>query len=131
MNTNNPFAANLWRWKCNIEEIDLDKPEPKIDIDELYKSEWSVDFERLMRNRLVMGCIRYGKMGHGSRPKGKPIYDRISSIRKRLDNFENDGNAEWLVDIANIALLIFEEKQHPNFNFESVDDGYHDVIIKK
>lgn len=114
-----------------MEEIDLDKPQPKININDLYKSEWSPDFEKLMRNRLVMGCLRYGPMGHGSQPKGKPTYDRCSSIRRRLENFEKDGNSEWLVDIANIALLIFEEHQHPNFNFDSVDDGYHDIVIKK
>jgi len=126
-----PFLDNLWRWKIGVDEIDLDKPQAKINIEDLYKSEWSPEFEKLMRNRLVMGCLRYGNMGHGSTPEGKPTYDRSASIRRRLDNFERDGNAEWLVDIANIALLIFEEQQHPNFNFESIDDGYHDIVIKK
>ena len=45
-------------------------------IDELKASEWSPEFEQLMRNRLVMGGLRYGKLG----AKGKPVYDRMTSI---------------------------------------------------
>lgn len=123
------FLSNLWKWKCGMKE-EPEKPEP-IDIQSLRETEWSVDFERLMRNRLVMGALRYGLMGHGSTPKGKPKYNRIKSIQKRLKFYEETGNAEWLVDIANMALLMFEEHQHPNFHFSPVDDGYHDEIIKK
>jgi len=128
---NKLFLDNLWRWKVGIEEKDLYKSEMKIDLESLKKTEWSVDFEALMRNRLVMGAVRYGIMGHGSIPKGKPTYDRIESIRKRLNFFEESGNAEYLVDRANIALLIFEERQHPNFHFDAKDDGYHCNIIKR
>lgn len=129
MNTKD-FLKNLWRWKCGLEEIDFDKAN-QIDLDELRKTEWSSEFENLMRNRLLMGSIRYGKMGHGSVPKNKPYYNRIESIRKRLSFFENTGNSEWLVDIANMCLLMFEERQHPNFHFESKDDEYHDEIVIK
>jgi len=122
------YLKNLWRWKCGLGEINFDESN-KININELRESEWSPEFEKLMRNRLIMGSIRYGRMGHGSTPKGKPKYDRCESIRKRLKFFEETGNAEWLVDIANMALLMFEEKQHKNFHFDSNDDGYHDNII--
>lgn len=100
-------------------------------LEELKYTEWSPEFEKLMRNRLILGALRYGRMGHRSIPKDKPKYDRCGSIRKRIKFFENTGNAEWLVDIANLALLMFEEHQHPNFHFNSVDDGYHDKIINK
>ncbi len=126
------FLKNLWRWKCGLPEEESDRPKKNnIDIEELRKTEWSPEFEKLMRNRLLMGALRYGVMGHGSVPENKPQYNRIESIRKRLKFFEESGNAEWLVDIANMALLMFEERQHPNFHFEAGDDGYHDEIIKK
>ena len=127
MNSND-YLKNLWRWKCGLPEIDFDRAN-HIDLEALKKSEWSPEFEKLMRNRLLMGSIRYGKMGHGSIPKGKPKYGRINSIRKRLGLYEETGNAEYLVDIANFALLLFEERQHPNFHFNSIDDGIHDEII--
>jgi hypothetical protein len=124
------FVKNLWLWKCGMPEIE-DVPQTSINIDQLAKSEWSTKFEQLMRNRLIMGAIRYGVMGHGSIPKGKPKYDRVASIKKRLQFYEDTGNAEWLVDIANMALLMFEERPHPNFHFDSVDDIYHDKPMKK
>lgn len=127
----NEFLNNLWRWKCGIPEVELGKPEVKIDFENLKKSEWSPEFEKLMRNRLILGSIRYGVMGHGSIPKGKPKYDRCNSIRKRIKAFEETGNAEFLVDVANFCLLLFEEKDHKNFHFESIDDGEHDKVISK
>lgn len=127
----NEFLNNLWRWKCGIPEVDLSKPVVKINFEDLKKSEWSTEFEKLMRNRLILGSIRYGLMGHGSIPKGKPKYDRCNSIRKRLKAFEQTGNAEFLVDVANFSLLLFEEKDHQNFHFESIDDGEHDKVISK
>lgn len=128
------FLKNLWRWKCGLPEVDgVSKQIPSVN--ELRKSEWSPRFEELMRNRLLMGAYRYGVMGHnGVRPKGKPMYDRCESIRQRLLRYEQSGNAEWLVDIANMALLMFEEQVHPNFHFNAVDEGedaYHDRIIQK
>jgi len=127
------FLNNLWRWKCGLPEL---QPEQTtfVDIKELRKTEWSPEFEQKMRNRLVFGAIRYGRMGHGRIPPGKPEYDRCASIRARLERFEKTGNSEWLIDIANMALLIYEERVHPNFHFAHVDgdaeDSYHDKIKK-
>lgn len=122
------FLMNLWRWKCNLPEIEGEEKEI-INFEELKKTEWSPEFEKLMRNRLLLGSIRYGRMGHGSIPKGKPRYDRVNSIIKRIKLFEETGNAEYLVDVSNFALLLYEERDHPNFHFESIDDGIHDKII--
>lgn len=118
------FLNNLWRWKCGLPEEELIKNLPPLE--SLKVTEWSPTFEQLMRNRLIFGAIRYGCIGHGGPPAGKPVYDRCRSIRVRLHKFEQTGNAEWLVDIANMALLMFEERQHPTFHFNSVDDDYHD-----
>ena len=130
------FLDNLWRWKCGLPELNYDESKDRFPtLEELRKSEWSNDFEQKMRDRLIFGAMRYGCMGHGSIPPGKPQYDRISSIRARLGFFEATGNAEWLVDIANMALLMYEERVHPNFHFKSVDgddaQAYHDEIIKE
>ena len=122
------FVRNAWRWKCGLPELPENK-QPTTSVEVLRKTEWSPRFEQLMRNRLIFGAYRYGRMGHGKTPAGKPHYDRCESIRKRLQFFEDTGNAEWLVDIANMALLMFEEKQHKNFHFDSIDDGYHDNVI--
>ena len=103
-------------------ELELGKP---ITLDELQQTEWSVDFEKLMRNRLVMGALRYGRIG----AKGKPKYDRINSMIKRLIKYQEDGNKEFLVDVANLCLLEFVESNHPKQHFSSIDDGDHVVEL--
>lgn len=66
-------------------------------------------FETLMRNRLIMGALRYGRL----HAPGKGTYNRPGGIVKRLQQYQETGNLECLVDIANLALLEFEEGTHP------------------
>lgn len=83
---------------------------------EAYKaSQWSPQFETYMRNRLLLGGMRYGK--NFTNEPGKPQYDRVKSIRKRLDDYEVTGNLEKLVDVANLCMLEFEEGRHPLRHF--------------
>jgi len=128
------FYDNLWLWKCGLPELDeVTKREYKKvpTLESLKKSEWSPMFEQFMRNRLIFGAMRYGQMGHGKIPEDKPRYNRCDSIRKRLIRFEETGNAEWLVDVANLSLLMFEEEDHPDWHFTSVEEGYHDDVLPK
>lgn len=120
------FLYNLWLWKCDLPEK-RKKQTPFINLKSLKKSEWSKRFEILMRNRLVFGAIRYGKI----KAKNKPIYNRIESIQKRLKLYNKTGNKEYLVDCANLCLLEFEESLHPNKHFNAIDDGEHVNIKKK
>ena len=98
----------------------LNKEKPMPSLEELKESEWDSAFESLMRNRLIMGAFRYGLFKDGARG-----YDRLTSIRQRLDLFESTGNGEHLVDVANLALMIYHYKDHTKFHFKSVDDGIH------
>lgn len=111
-----------------LEQAGIFKPSKRMpELNVLKQTEWSPQFEKLMRNRLIMGAIRYGCLG----VKGKPRYDRITSMRQRLDLFEASGNAEHLVDAANLCLLEFEEPNHPQFHFSACDDGIHTACIKE
>lgn len=104
--------------KHYFERVGMLKEVQRVDIESLRKSEWSIAFERLMRNRLIMGAIRYGKLHDNCKPK----YDRIESIISRLHKYNQTGNKEYLVDIANLCLLEFEEGTG---HFQSIDDGEH------
>lgn len=114
------FRLNAWRWKCGIPEIEDEKP-ILLNYRSLIKSEWDDHFETLMRNRLVLGAIRYGKINAPNKPK----YDRVASMIKRLNAYKDSGNMEMLVDVANLCLLEFVECHHPLKHFEAVDDGEH------
>ncbi len=102
----------------------LIQPSPaKYRLDDLAQSEWNADFERLMRNRLIMGALRYGVIG----APGKARYDRIGSIEKRLRTYRATGNKELLVDCANLCLMEFVECHHPLAHFDADDTGAHHV----
>jgi len=112
------YIANLWRWKCGLPE---NEETNSATFDDLKETEWSKEFEAYMRNRLIMGAIRYGKIG----AKNKPKYDRVESMIQRLNNYNSTGNKEFLIDVANLCLLEFVECNHPNQHFNSIDDGEH------
>lgn len=95
-------------------------PAPKHTLEELYRSQWSLRFEELMRNRLVMGGMRYGLL----HAPGKKQYDRVASVKKRVQLYAETGNLEHLVDVANECLLEFEESCHPLRHF-GAQDGEH------
>lgn len=89
-------------------------------LDELRQSQWSPLFETLMRNRLVLGGLRYGLL----KEEG-PRFDNVGSAIARLKRYQTDGNIEHLVDAANLCLVEFERGSHPKRHFYANDDGYH------
>ncbi len=102
--------------------------EPKgLDLSSLYRTEWSPAFEQLMRNRLVMGAMRYEPMKN---KRGKDAtYDYGNEIVRRINEYLKTGNKEFLVDVANMALLEFEFPYHPNAHFDN--EVQHNIHAKK
>lgn len=88
-------------------------------LDKLRQSEWCPKFEKLMRNRLIVGAYRYGGL-YKKRPKNITIF-HVNYIRDKLDQYEKTGNTEMLVDIANLALVEFVVGDHPNKHFKAED----------
>lgn len=88
-------------------------------LESLKITEWDDYFESLMRNRLVLSSFRYGLI------EDAKAYDYVTSMRQRLDLFDAKGNGEHLVDIANISMVVFKKKMHPQFYFSAQDDGIH------
>lgn len=116
------FLKNLWLWKCGKKE--KEKPTYRHYTPEIIRREnWSEEFEQLRFNRMYLGAYRYGTMKE-NKEKGVK-YNCIKSIKKRLLLYEETGNLEHLVDIANISMVEFVTSVHPNKHFESQDDGEH------
>lgn len=110
------FLMDAWRRLCGLPE-----PQAVPPLESLRRTEWSEEFEAYMRNRLVLGAMRYGLL----RGPGKRRYDRTQAIQCRLEAYCRTGNLEALVDIANLAMCEFIESHHPDKHFRSVDDGDH------
>lgn len=98
---------------------------PLVSLSELEKTEWCKEFEVLMRNRLLLGALRYGRM----RNKEKGNYSCIRYIINKLEMYCETGNTECLVDVANLALVEFVHSRHPNKHFAAQDDTTHAEVI--
>ena len=114
MGAEHDFMRNRLLQKAGL----VDPPKAKFTLKQLEQAQWCDKFEYYMRNRLLMGGLRYGLMGE----KGKPQYDSIASIEKRLKLYQETGNTEYLVDIANLCMVEFVEGKHPNKHFSATDD---------
>jgi len=88
---------------------------------QLKEESWSPRFEDLMRNRLLIGCYRYGRFG----PQQAAAYDMVPSIIKRLKTFKDDGNLEHLVDAANLCMLLFVHGESVGMMVTAQDDTDH------
>ena len=84
--------------------------------DKVRQIEWSTEFETAMRNRLLLGSIRYGKLGDAD----KPEYSRVEAMHRKLVEYTQTGNLECLVDNSNLSLCEFVESTHPKKHFHSV-----------
>jgi hypothetical protein len=116
------MKTNFQRMRERLEHAAGIFPPPRASasLERLRESEWSPRFESLMRNRLVMGALRYGPMA----PQRRLRPSFLPGLRKRLAQYGATGNAEFLVDVANLALLEFEIGHHPRRHF-AVTHGDH------
>jgi hypothetical protein len=111
------YDKNRWRLKKGYHETDLDNHI----LEQLEESEWSPRFERLRKNRLIIGAFRYGLLNDRRKKK----WNRIQVLIEKLELYKETGNTECLVDIANYAMLEFEEGNHPKKHFKSTHDVNH------
>lgn len=93
-------------------------------IDELKRTEWNQQFETYMRNRLLIGRFRYESFTERTTQ-----YDRVSSCVRRLQMYQETNNLEFLVDIANLCMVEFDDKSG-EYYFDSIDDGQHVEKVK-
>lgn len=80
------------------------------------------EFLDLMVNRLAVGHFRYVV---GS-PKGIK-YNVAKSLVARAEMYAATGNGELLVDLANLAMLEYDNPSHPDYHFEAGDDNHEHV----
>lgn len=95
---------------------------PRPPLESLRKTEWIPLFEQYMRNRLVMGAMRYETFEE--KMKGNN-YACLTYIRDKCDEYEKTHNLECLVDLANVAMIEFGAPHYTNAHFTPGDDTSH------
>lgn len=104
-------------------------PKAKYRLEDLERTEWSPRFERLMRNRMLMGALRYGPMEHERKVGSK--WDLVGAMEKKIALYRQTGNTEYLVDLANYCLLEFELGHHPTKHWAALDNHHDHCRLKK
>lgn len=79
-------------------------------------TEFSKQFLEGMLNRMGMSHFKYGSVAG---TKGK--IDHIAGALVRIERYQADGNGEWLMDAANMLMIEFMVKNHPNAHYEPQD----------
>ena len=76
--------------------------------EEIMKRDFSEDFINKMRNAIEMSHYKYGWMS-----KTYPeLAQAVKCIQERLDLYNKTHNTEYLVDVANFAMI---ESMYPSF----------------
>lgn len=63
-------------------------------------------------------AVSFYKYGPVARNYPTPIH-AIDSLRTRLSKYEEDGNTEWLMDVANFAMIEYMRPAHNEAHFRS------------
>ncbi len=80
-------------------------------------TQYSEDFWKGMKARMEMSFFKYGDFRDGYPKK----IDWLKSLQQRLVKYAETGNADFLMDVANYAMIEFMAPAHPRAHFESTD----------
>lgn len=78
---------------------------------------FNLDFSKMMQNRMMFGFYRYGLSQNAEQ------HDAIKRLRAKLREYNQTGNTELLVDVANYAMMEFTNPEHEEAHFTSNDQG--------
>lgn len=73
-------------------------------------------FMQGMADRMEVSYAKYGAVQEGA-----PRVDVIASLMARLRLYTETGNTEWLMDVANFAMIEHMYPKHPNAHFRGTD----------
>jgi hypothetical protein len=85
----------------------MDNPES------ILRRDYSDEFDSLRKNSIIQSHYKYGWMSD-TYPE---LADAFGSLEKRVEMYRQTGNADWLVDIANFAMIEFMHPKHPLHHF--------------
>lgn len=85
----------------------------------ILKTEFSEKFVDHMRDAMLLSFYKYGAIKEGFPEK----IDAVGSLMIRLEKYAKTGNTEFLIDVANFAMIEFMLPRHPQAHYKSEDSG--------
>lgn len=82
-------------------------------------TEFSATFLQGMLDRMAVSFHKYGPVA-AAYPAD---VDALASARQRLEKYEETGNTEWLIDLANFAMIEFMHPRHQAAHYRATDSG--------
>ena len=73
-------------------------------VDEILAKEYCEVFDKKRKAAIVVSYHKYGPSKENFK---KGMVDAIGSLKKNLKKFEETGNTEYLIDVANYAMFRF------------------------
>lgn len=82
-------------------------------------SEDSPEFHTRMRQAMTVSYAKYGPLKQAHPHK----VNALATLKARLALYEQTGNADYLVDCSNMAMIEFMLPAHEQFHDAPTDDG--------
>jgi hypothetical protein len=81
------------------------------------ETEFSREFVQGMADRMGVSYCKYGAVADAYPRK----VNARESLQARLDKYWRTGNTEWLMDVANFAMIEFMHPSHPEAHYRPTD----------
>lgn len=82
-------------------------------------SEFDIRFVQGMADRMSTSYFKYGLVTDAYPTR----VNAVESLKRRLDRYETDGNTEWLMDVANFAMIEFMRPRHSAAHYNPTDSN--------
>lgn len=93
---------------------------------DILKTEYSERFDVLRKNAMETSYYKYGPLKKNY--KEYSCMDAVGNLKRRLEEYEKTGNTEFLVDVANFAMIEFMYPQHKDAHYKATDSGAVDTV---
>lgn len=87
-------------------------------IESILKSEYSKEFDEKRKRSMITSYYKYGKAALNY-PNN---VDAIASLEQRLNLYKQTGNMDYLIDIANFAMLEFMFPRKKDSFYKAIAD---------
>lgn len=95
-------------------------------MNEILKTEYSERFDKLRQQAMEVSYYKYGPIKQNYQ-KHKCM-DAIGNLKRRLEEYEKTGNTEFLVDVANFAMIEFMYPEREGAYYKATDSGAVETI---